>query len=72
MVGVPRRSGEGAETGSNSKHGWEGAGWKVGRLAVTRKASGDIDGSTKEVEGRWGDEQQQQHGRAETCRSVDV
>ena len=44
---------------------YQGGRWKVRRLAVTRKASGDIDGSTKEVEGRWGDEQQQQHGRQE-------
>ena len=37
----------------------------MGRLAVTMKASVDIGGSTKEVEGRWGDEQQHHHGMQE-------
>ncbi len=50
------------ETGRSSIKEPDG---RWGRLAVTRKASGDIDWSTKEVEGRWEDEQQHQHGRQE-------
>ena len=38
---------------------------EVGSLAAKRKTGRDIGRSTKEVEGMWGDEQQQRHGRQE-------
>ncbi len=38
---------------------------EVGSLAAKRKTGRDIGRSTKEVEGRWGNGQQQQHGRQE-------
>ena len=37
----------------------------MGSLAAKRKSSGDIGRSTKEVEPRWGNGKQQQHGRQE-------
>ena len=59
---------EGGETSSYKEGKWrdrqeyQGSRGKVGSLAAKRKTIGR---STKEVEGRWGDEQQQQHGRQE-------